>query len=313
MGFLSWFGFGGSHSAESKQAPSTPSGKQKPIKATRRIDIEQRFERLRTAVSGTMSKFYVARDRENDQVVGLKLCDLEKFTFFESRFKGLKKPTEGEISAMMEHPNIIRTLEYGLTNKNEPYLVMEFIDGPGLNALIQNREAERLAGNRLPLIIQMAEALHYVHQKGFIHRDVCPRNFICTADIQHIKLIDFGLTVPATEAFMKPGNRTGTPLYMAPEIVRRRATDQRLDIFAFGVSCYQLLTFELPWPAGDASALAALNHDTSHPRDIFEYRPDLNRALGSMIMQCVQPNPSDRVQSMEQFVRNLRGIKTEAA
>ncbi|MCA9132680.1 MAG: serine/threonine protein kinase [Planctomycetales bacterium] len=302
MGILDKLGFG--------RGPGSGKGKHS-LRSQRRVEIDERFERLRTAVSGTMSKFYAARDRENDQVVGLKLCDLEKFTFFESRFKGLKKPSEGEIAAAMQHPNIIRTLEYGLSVKNEPYLVMEFIDGPGLNVLIHARDMERLDGKRLSLINQMADALRYVHAQGYIHRDICPRNFICTADVEHIKLIDFGLTVPATEAFMRPGNRTGTPLYMAPEIVRRRATDQRLDIFAFGVSLYQLLTFELPWPVGDASALAALNHDSSHPRDIFEYRPDLNRTLGAMIMQCIQSSPQARVQNMEQLVNTLRSIPSE--
>ena len=99
-----------------------------------------------------MSKFYAARDRENDTVVGLKLCDLEKFTFFESRFRGLNKPSEGEISALMEHPNIIRTLEYGLSTKNEPYWVLEFIDVPGLNTRIHARDDGRLGGKRMNLI-----------------------------------------------------------------------------------------------------------------------------------------------------------------
>jgi serine/threonine-protein kinase len=157
----------------------------------------------------------------------------------------------------------------------------------------------------------MADALRYVHKRGFIHRDICPRNFICTQDVKHIKLIDFGLTVPATEPFMRPGNRTGTPLYMAPEIVRRRATDARLDIFAFGVSCYQLLSFELPWPVSETSGLAALNHDSSNPRDIMEYRPDLNRSLGSLIMQSVQSDPKARVQSMDNFVDQLAKIDSE--
>lgn len=303
MGLLGKLGIGKGKARDQDAKPS--------LKSNRRIDIDVRFERLRTAVSGTMSKFYAARDRENDQVVGLKLCDLEKFSFFESRFKGMEKPTEGEIAAEMDHPNIIKTLEYGLTNNKEPYLLMEFIEGPGLNTLIQNRDAERLGTQRLPLIKQMADALLYVHRKGYIHRDICPRNFICSTDITHIKLIDFGLTVPATEPFMRPGNRTGTPLYMAPEIVRRRATDQRLDIFAFGVSCYQLLTFEFPWPGGETSGLAALNHDTSNPRDIFEYRPDLDRTLGGMVMQCVQSDPQNRIQTMEQFVKQLRGIESE--
>lgn len=302
MGILQRLGFGGKGEAKSSSNSA---------KSNRKIDIDVRFERLRTAVSGTMSKFYAARDRESDQLVGLKLCDFEKFSFFENRFRGMNKPTEGEIAASMDHPNIIKTLEYGLTIHKEPYLIMEFIDGPGLNTLIQNKDMERLGKRRLPLIKQMSEAIDYVHKKGYIHRDICPRNFICTADISHIKLIDFGLTVPATEAFMKPGNRTGTPLYMAPEIVRRRATDQRLDIFAFGVSCYQLLTFEFPWPGGETSGLAALNHDTSNPRNILEYRPDLDPILAELIMKCVQPNPQSRIQSMDQLVRSLRGVESE--
>ncbi len=306
MGLLERFGFG-------KKSSKTSDNASGAIKQTRRIDIEARFEKVRTGVSGTMSKFYAVRDRESDTVVGLKLCDLEKFTFFESRFKGLNKPSEGEIAASMDHPNIIKTLEYGLSTKKEPYLLMEYIEGPGLNTLIQNKDLERFGNNRLSLIQQMADALHYVHGKGFIHRDVCPRNFICSPDIKHIKLIDFGLTVPATEAFMRPGNRTGTPLYMAPEIVRRRRTDHRLDIFAFGVSCYQLMTLDFPWPGGETSGLAALNHDTSNPRDIFQYRPDLNRTLGGLIMQCVQPNPDDRLQSIEQFVRTVRNVDSETA
>lgn len=304
MGLLSRFGFGGKDKGAKNSASNS-------VKSNKRIDIETRFERMRTAVSGTMSKFYAARDRESDQIVGLKLCDFEKFSFFESRFKGMNKPSEGEIAASMDHPNIIKTLEYGLTNHKEPYLIMEFIDGPGLNTLIQNKDIERLGQQRLPLIKQMASALHYVHQKGYIHRDICPRNFICSSDIKQIKLIDFGLTVPATEPFMRPGNRTGTPLYMAPEIVRRRATDQRLDIFAFGVSCYQLLTFDFPWPGGETSGLAALNHDTSNPRDILEYRPDLNRTLAGLVMQCVQANPDSRVPTMEKFIQALNKIDSE--
>jgi eukaryotic-like serine/threonine-protein kinase len=307
MGFLNKL-FGGGKASDGN-AQSDKGSKSKANK--RKIDIDARFERVRTSVSGTMSSFYVAKDRESGQTVGLKLCDVEKFRFFESRFKGMNKPSEGVVASSMNHPNIVQTLEYGMTTKDEPYLIMEFVEGPGLQLLIHNREEEMLKGKRLSLINQMADSLHYVHQKGYIHRDICPRNFICSPDITHIKLIDFGLTVPATKDFMQPGNRTGTPLYMAPEVVRRRPTDQRLDIFSFGVTCYQLLSFELPWPGGDASGLAALNHDTSNARDILEYRPELNKALAGLIMQSVKANPQERVQSMEIFLKTLRGIKSE--
>ncbi len=276
-------------------------------------DIESRFERLRSAVSGTMSNFIVARDRENDRIVGVKLCDIEKVNFFESRFKGMNKPSEGEIATSMRHKYVVETLEYGVSTKGAPYLVMELIDGPGLQSLIHNREAKLLEGKRMNLISQMAEAIQYVHAAGYIHRDICPRNFICTADINLIKLIDFGLTVPATKEFMAPGNRTGTPLYMAPEVVRRRATDQRVDIFSFGVTCYQLLTFEHPWPGSETSGLAALNHDTSNATDIFKFRPELNKQLGGLIMQSIKARPEERIQSMEAFLKIFRQIPGEVA
>ena len=276
-----------------------------------RVDVESRFERLRSSVFGTMSNFYVAQDRVRKEIVGVKLCDAEKVAFFESRFKGLNKPSEGEIATKMKHPNIVVTYEYGMTTKGLPYLVMEFVDGPGLQQLIYSKSEDMLQGRRLNLIRQMAEALKYVHEQGYIHRDICPRNYICFTNMEQIKLIDFGLTVPATKDFMQPGNRTGTPLYMSPEIVRRKATDQRVDVFSFGVTCYHLCTFELPWPVGDASGLAALQHDTHPARDIFEYRPDLDRNLGNAIMAAMRPSLNDRTPTMDQFLQQIRTVKSD--
>jgi serine/threonine-protein kinase len=278
----------------------------------KRTDSELRFLRLRSSVSGTMSNFYVAKDHDrNDQVVGVKLCDPEKVEFFESRFKGLNKPSEGEIATSMKHPNVVTTYEYGVTTKGLPYLVMEFVDGPGLQQLIQNRDEKSLHGKRMSLIRQMAEALNYVHKLGYIHRDICPRNFICAQDMKTVKLIDFGLTVPAKKEFMQPGNRTGTPLYMAPEVVRRRPTDHRLDIFSFGVTCYHMICFELPWPSTETSGLAALHHDTSPPAEITKYRSDVPPVLAGAVMQAMQSNLAQRTPDMETFLKQIKQIKAD--
>ncbi len=126
-----------------------------------------------------------------------------------------------------------------------------------------------------------------------------------------MKLIDFGLSLPARKEFMQPGNRTGTPLYMAPEVVRRRWTDQRLDIFAMGVSAYQICTYEFPWPVMETTGQAALAHDTQAPRDILHYRPTLNRQLAKAIMRCIKPNPTERPDTADEFLRALRGIESE--
>jgi len=90
------------------------SGKEPPSKGTaklnpRKVDISRRFELLRKAISGTMSKFYLARDRDSDSLVGLKVGDREKVELFEARFVGLSKPPEGEIAAQMRHPRIVES------------------------------------------------------------------------------------------------------------------------------------------------------------------------------------------------------------
>jgi serine/threonine-protein kinase len=277
-----------------------------------KLNVEQRFELLREAVSGTMSSFYMARDRKTGEVVGLKILDSAKTEFFESRFKGLSKPSEGEIATQLVHPRIVKTLDYGVTTRGEPYLLMEYLDGPGLNVLIKDR-SPKLVKNRLNMIRQMAEAVGAVHRAGYIHRDICPRNFICNQEVTELKLIDFGLTVPATKEFMQPGNRTGTPNYMAPEVVRRRPTDQRLDLFSLGATCYQLVTFELPWPSQDTTGKAAMLHDTKEPAEILTLRPDLHPRLARLIMQCLATQPAARPKSIDEFLRAIDDLHSETA
>lgn len=276
------------------------------------LDVSQRFEIMREAITGTMSQFHMVRDHESGKVVGLKLLDPEKTTHFEARFKGLKKPSEGQISLQIKHPRIVETYEYGMTTNGQQYLIMEFVKGTNLSLLLVNQDPV-LDGHRVGIIRQMAEALEAVHKAGFIHRDVCPRNFIYNAEIDSVKMIDFGLTVPATPEFMQPGNRTGTPVYMAPEVVRRRPTDQRLDIYAFGVTVYQLLTFSFPWPVTDTTGKGAMSHDVHPPKDILEYRPKLNRTLAAAVMKCVEPLPEKRFDSMATFLRAIREVKHEEA
>lgn len=304
--FRSFFFAGGKKNVNHKTAQRGTRLGGRTLKG--KVNIELRFERLRSSVSGTMSRFFVARDKETGQLVGVKLCDVEKVEFFESRFKGLGKPSEGEIALQMMHPMIAETFEIGISSRNEPFLVMEYVDGPTLQKIITDRAEELISDSRLGIIRNMAESIHYVHEKGFIHRDVCPRNFICLPDYSGVKLIDFGLTVPATSAFMVAGNRTGTPLYMSPEIVRRRATDKRVDIFSFGVSCYCLCTFEFPWQTAITNGRAALNHDSTPPTDILKYRENLDPRLAKAIMQAMNPQVNERTSSLDLFLKQIQSV-----
>jgi len=119
-------------------------------------------------------------------------------------------------------------------------------------------------------------------------------------------LFDFGLTVPDKPSFLQPGNRIGTPSYMAPEVVRRRPIDKRIDIFSFGVTAYEICTLDMPWPRA-AGGKAALRHD-SPPRDIREFWPDIPPALATAIMACIAAEPDRRPPSMEKFLERVSAV-----
>jgi serine/threonine protein kinase len=277
-----------------------------------KVDVGKRYEILREAVSGTMSQFHMARDRETEQIIGLKVLDKQKTEQLEMRFRGLDKPTEGQIATSFAHPRIVRTIGHGITTKNEQFLVMEFLDGPGLNSLIIGR-SELLDGNRLALMRNAGEALQAVHEAGYIHRDICPRNFVCSPEASSLKLIDFGLSVPATKEFMQPGIRTGTPNYMAPEVVRRKTTDHRLDIFSFGVSMYEMFSFDLPWQRGSGDGMAAMSHGQSEPTPLEKLCPDIHPSIAAAIRKCMAADPAARTQSMSQFLSEISPMRHENA
>jgi eukaryotic-like serine/threonine-protein kinase len=280
----------------------------KQLFAGRRLNVSARFALLQKAIQGTMSSFYMARDLRTSAIVGLKILNPKKTAEFNARFKGLRKPSEGEISMLLKHPNIVETFEYGLTTEDELYLVMEFLDGTTLFSALVARDP-LLEGRRIKFIREAAEAVAAVHAAGFIHRDICPRNFMLANGGEDIKLIDFGLTVPATKEFKQPGNRTGTPNYMAPELVRRRDTDERLDVFAFGVTAYEICTFELPWMRG-TTGMAAMTHDRP-PIELSKYRLQINPTLAKAIHACIEPSLSHRCPSMEKFLQIIRDVKHE--
>ena len=269
-----------------------------------RVQLERRYERLQESVTGTMSHFYKARDHETGAIVGLKIIDPKKLEPIEGRYKGLGKPSEGEIGRQITGPNIVKTLAWGTSSDGRPYVVQEFVEGTVLHTLLSTRRPLP-PPKRLDLVRQAATAVAAVHTAGFVHRDVCPRNFILRPD-GGLVLIDFGLTVPDKPVFLQPGNRIGTPNYMAPEVVRRRQADKRLDVFSFGVTAYEICTLDLPWPRG-VSGKAALAHDTP-PADIRVGWPDIPRPLADAIMACIAAEPAQRPETLEAFLTRIKGV-----
>jgi serine/threonine protein kinase len=268
-----------------------------------KIDLRKRFDLIGRVGQGSMSKVWRARDVLSGRMVAVKVLDKEKTLKLESRFKGLQKPTEGEIAVALRHPNIVKTLEHGVTIENEQFLVMEFIEGVGLSYLVDVQN-ERMRRHRLSYMIQLGQAIDYLHRQNFIHRDICPRNVLID-ETDCVKLIDFGLVVPNTPPFQAPGNRTGTANYMAPELIKRQRTDQRIDVFSYAVTCYEMFTRRMPWPAGD-SFESVLQHVNNPPDDVRNYVSEIDPQVADAIMKGLERRPEDRWPTVLPMVEEFR-------
>jgi serine/threonine protein kinase len=280
-------------------------GPKKPKSKLPIIDVSKRFELLGRTGQGSMSKVWRARDKSIGRVVCLKILDKEKTAKFDARFPGLKRPSEGMLMMTLRHPNIVKTFEHGMTKQGEPYVIMELIEGMGLNFLIETRSPQ-LKGNRIEFLCQIADGLDYLHRQKYLHRDICPRNIMVTAEGQ-VKIIDFGLTIPYTPQFCKPGNRTGTPNYLAPELIKRTTTDHRVDLFALGVTAYEMFTNNLPWERSE-SLITLMNHMNSAGKDPREFVPDMDEDLAEVLKKAVERDPRERFQTAAEFREALKAL-----
>jgi serine/threonine protein kinase len=252
-----------------------------------------------------MSRVWRARDRKTGKTVCLKVLDREKTAKFDARFPGLKRPTEGTILMQLRHENIVKTFEHGMTNKREQYIVMELIDGVGLNFVVET-DSPQLQGKRIDILSQIADGLGFMHEKGFLHRDICPRNIMMDRE-GVVKLIDLGLSIPNTPEFCRPGNRTGTADYIAPELIKRVTTDHRVDLFALGVTAYEMFTMHLPWEKGD-SMNTLMSHVNQPGRDPREYNRKLDDRTARFLIKAIERDPDERFQSAAEFREALKKL-----
>jgi serine/threonine protein kinase len=290
VGFFSLL-FGGSKKSAYAKVPRT--------NMRDRFDLESRLG------LGSMSNVWRARDKQLGRTVCVKILDKEKTARFEARFIGLQRPHEGLICTSLKHRNIVQTYEWGVSKEGEMFLVMELIEGLGLNFLIETR-SKQLEGNRINFLCQSCDAVTYIHDQGYMHRDICPRNIMITAKGM-VKLIDFGLTIPNRPEFRKPGNRTGTANYMAPELIKRQSTDQRVDLFALGVTAYETFTGRLPWE-GAQSLQTMLSHMNAAGTSPREHRPDLDNETCQLLVKAIERDPRDRFQAAKEIKAALKAL-----
>jgi len=289
--------------------PKNPGASRTELKKPR-VNLAKRFTIIAETGQGSMSKVYKALDNQAGRTVCLKVQDLAKTTAAAARSTQTGRLSEGAIGQEIHHPHVVRTFDYGTSTKGEYFLTMEFIDGVSLTYIRQSRVLD-LAG-KLGYLIQAADALAAVHAAGFIHHDFGPKNLLINRDDQ-LKLIDFGLAIANTAVFCRPGNRTGTRHYMAPELERRDTIDERIDVYSFGVTAFEFLTGKLPYNfnVNDAMAAMRLKRDADLT-DIRQVAPDLPDDLCALIRRTLARLPKDRWPAMSTLADALRELPVMA-
>jgi eukaryotic-like serine/threonine-protein kinase len=203
---------------------------------------------------GGMGAVYKATDRLTGDTVALKRVTMpaERLAFnsrSESSDPYLALAWEFQMLASLRHPHIIEVLDYGFDGKRQPYFTMTLLEKP--QNIVKAGRGQPLEV-QINLLVQMLQALAYLHRRGIVHRDLKPGNVFVVNN--HVKVLDFGLSISAGTT----GDTGGTMTYMAPEVLQGKPTSQAADLYAVGIMAYELLVGRYPY---DASTIDTLLDD----------------------------------------------------
>lgn len=268
----------------------------KEIDGIRRVG---KYRVVGTLGKGAVADVFEARHPELGQPVALKM--LSHALVYHPQF-ARQFDREAVIVAGLAHPNIVRVFDFERAYGTR-FIVMERLEGEMLADLIERRAPPHWSTVRR-LLREVASALHHAHQRGLIHRDVKPSNIFITTDEQ-AKLLDFGIAVHQDRSAATGDARVGSPCYVAPEQILGKALDGRADIYALGITAFELITGQVPFDAHDVVALLRkhLHSPMPDPRDI---RPDVPEDLAAFIRGCCQKKPRQRFADCEAALAVLK-------
>ncbi|MBU6409662.1 MAG: serine/threonine protein kinase [Verrucomicrobia bacterium] len=235
-----------------------------------------------------MSEIWLATDSRGKPYALRKLKNDLRFNLLARRrfARGCKV-----LSQIGESEHIVGYVEHGRL-EGVPYLLMDYVEADNLKLLFA-RQDPVLAENVAQILIDCAAGLNDVHESGFIHLDFKPENILVTRN-GNVRLIDFDLAQPIPARPKKFSKNPGTPGYMAPEQLQRKAIDARADIFAYGVAAYELLSNRKPFPGETPAEILAAQLDLSNPIPLREHNPNVPPALEKIVLKCLERDPDRR-------------------
>jgi serine/threonine protein kinase len=281
------------------------------------VALAKRYEVRGIIGKGGMGIVFLAEDRKSGTQVAVKVMrpEVSVDEVGVSRFR-----REAQIAASLEHPGIIPILQVG-SDQGLHYFVMQYVAGHSLDALLEERRAEKRPlpiGAATRILDEAATTLGFAHERGVVHRDVKPANIMLDND-GRVLLTDFGISKNATVVsgattvarLTDTGTVLGTPQYLAPEQALGTSVDGRADQYALAIVGFEMLAGYVPFDDETPHAIIH-RHINDAPPSLTTVRPDVPQHVASAIARALSKAPSRRFATMDEFARALAGETTDS-
>jgi len=260
-----------------------------------------KYEIISELGRGAMGAVYKARDPLIDRLVALKTITSGQSTqsnLLERFYQ------EARSAGALQHPNIVTIYELG-HEKTTPFIAMEYLEGESLDRIIEQHPVLPLSV-KLGYIVRVCDALSYAHQHNVVHRDVKPANVMVTKE-GVVKVVDFGIARLTDMSMTQPNMMIGSRAYMSPQLYKGERADSRSDIWALGVSLYELLAYRRPF-TGDSEAELMFHIIYEKPEDILPLSPECTEDLAAIVFKMLEKKSEDRYQSMDDVLHAIEPL-----
>jgi hypothetical protein len=248
-----------------------------------------------------MGEVYKARDSVINRLVALKTItgNLAQNKDLLERFY-----QEARAAGTLQHPNIVTIFELNKEG-DTPYIAMEFLEGESLERIIARKPTLSIS-EKLGYVVPVCRALDYAHKRGIVHRDVKPANIMATSD-GTVKVVDFGIARLVDAGLTQTNMLIGTIAYMSPQQIQGERADERSDIWAMGITCYELLAGERPF-VGDNHAALMMKIIAEKPKALSDVVPGCPEDLDAVVARMMHKDISERFQTMEEALLELEPV-----
>lgn len=266
--------------------------------------VDGKYRLVDSIGEGGMGVVYKVEQIMLQQQMALKTLTGSEFS--ESSIKRFQ--SEAKLLAKLDHPGLVKVVDFGFIDNVKPFLVMDFVQGRTLASLLKKSGILPL-DVALKLFVELSFALGYAHSKGVVHRDIKPSNIMLTtpgvdSESEHVKVLDFGIAKfvnggPDGDALTRTGEVIGSPFYMSPEQCYGRPIDHRSDIYSMGCVMFEVLTGAPPF-SGETSLTTMMMHQTAIPLTLKEASMgcDYPQEIEKLVARMMEKEPERRFQSL---------------